>query len=309
MENTDKSAAETKPRRRFTPEELVTGLKYLLTTEQLEDNRFKGAAMGKPGKPTRQRAFGGQVIAQGVNAAMATIEDNKTIHSLHAYFMRPGDDGQPIEYAIDRDFDGRSFSNRRVTAIQEGKPILTMATSFQIQEDGFTHQTDMPDVPPPEDLKTDAEHLQENIDKIPEHIRRFITRQRPVELRPTKFSMPDAPEKRAPLQHTWFRLPAPVEADQNMHRAMLAFTSDMGILAASMLPHGVNWWTKSMQAASLDHAVWFPEDINMNEWMLYVMESPWAGHARGMTRGTIFTRDGRLVASVSQEGLTRQHKT
>jgi acyl-CoA thioesterase II len=284
-----------------TPAALAEALVTLLTVEEIDTDLYRGPR--QPGGVGR--VFGGQVIAQALGAAQASTP-GKDAHSLHAYFMRPGDEDFPIIYRVVRDFDGRSFATRRVIAMQRGQPILNLAASFQVAEDGMHHQDAMPDVPPPEDLRSDAELRREQAEAIPEKWRRHLLRARPIEIRPTAPRSWIEPVPTEPRQCSWFRLAAPIGDDPAMHRAVLAYASDMTLLGTSLLPHGVNWMADGIQTASLDHALWLHEPFRADEWLLYACDSPWAGHARGMNRGRIFGRDGRLVASVAQEGLIRR---
>jgi acyl-CoA thioesterase-2 len=282
-----------------TPASLAANLVDLLDVEELDTDLYRGAR--QPGGTGR--VFGGQVIAQALQAAQRSTEAPKVAHSLHAYFMRPGDEQHPILFRVVRDFDGRSFATRRVIAMQKGKPILNMACSLQTPEDGFAHQDAMPDVPPPEDLKSD--HELRAAEAIPEPYRAIFLRQRPIEIRPVEPRSWVSPALGAPRQHSWFRIVAPIGDDPAMHRAILAYASDMSLLGTATLPHGVNWISPGFQTASLDHALWLHEDFRADDWLLYACDSPWAGHARGFNRGKIYARDGRLVASVAQEGLIR----
>jgi acyl-CoA thioesterase-2 len=283
------------------PAELAQALVDLLTVEEIDADLYRGRR--QPGGVGR--VFGGQVIAQALQAAQRSTE-GKAAHSLHAYFMRPGDEDFPIIFRVVRDFDGRSFATRRVIAMQRGQPILNLAASFQVAEDGLHHQDAMPDVPGPDELRPESELRREQADAIPEKFRRHLLRARPIEIRPVNPRSWFRPQVSEPQQYSWFRLAAPVQADADTHRAILAYASDMTLLGTSMLPHGVNWMTSSIQTASLDHALWLHEPFRTDEWLLYACDSPWAGHARGMNRGRIFSQDGRLVASVAQEGLIRQ---
>ncbi len=283
------------------PDTLVRDLVDLLEVEQLDTDLYRGRR--QPGGVGR--VFGGQVIAQALQAAQRSTDAPKVAHSLHAYFMRPGDEDHPIIYRVVRDFEGRSFATRRVIATQGGKPILNLAASLQTPEGGLYHQDAMPDVPPPEELRSEQELRAEMIDAMPEKWRRHMLRARPIEIRPVHARSWFAPEKRAPEQASWFRLVAAIGDDAAMHRAILSYASDMSLLGTCTLPHGVNWMTHNLQTASLDHAIWLHEDFRVDDWMLYTTDSPWAGHARGFNRGKIYARDGRLVASVAQEGLIR----
>lgn len=282
-------------------QDLVAGLTALLDVETLDTDLYRGAR--QPGGVGR--VFGGQVIAQALQAAQRSVDDGKVAHSLHAYFMRAGDEDYPILYRVVRDFEGRSFANRRVIAMQKGKPILNMAASFHLPDDGLHHQDMMPDVPPPEELRSEAELREQIRDQIPEKFKRFFLRARPIEIRPVNPRNWFQPEPREPRQYSWFRVVAPLPDDPALHRAMLAYASDMTLLGTCMLPHGVSWMSGQVQTASLDHALWMHEPFRFDEWLLYATDSPWAGHARGFNRGSIYARDGRLVASVAQEGLIR----
>ena len=288
------------PARAETPEALVAQLLDLLDVEEIDTDLYRGAR--QPGGVGR--VFGGQVIAQALQAAQRSVED-KPAHSLHAYFMRPGDEAHPIVYRVVRDFDGGSFATRRVIAMQRGKPILNMAASFQRAEDGLHHQDAMPDVPMPGDLRSEHDLRTEYADQIPEKFRGFFLRPRPIEIRPVKLRSMTRPEPMEPVWHSWFRVVAPLPDDPAIHRAMLSYASDMALLGTAMLPHGKSWLTDKMQTASLDHAVWLHEPLRADDWLLYATDSPWAGHGRGFNRGRIFTQDGRLVASTAQEGLIR----
>ncbi|WCM27891.1 acyl-CoA thioesterase II [Sphingomonas sp. QA11] len=283
------------------PEALAQGLVDLLEIEEIDTDLYRGKR--QPGGVGR--VFGGQVIAQALQAAQRSTDAPKIAHSLHAYFMRPGNEDFPIIFRVVRDFEGRSFATRRVIAMQQGQPILNMAASFQIPEEGLHHQDKMPDVPGPDELKSDTELRREMIDEIPEKFRRHMLRSRPIEIRPVHPRSWFRPVKQEPKQDSWFRLVAPIGDDAAMHRAILAYASDMSLLGTSMLAHGINWMTHNVQTASLDHALWLHEEFRADDWLLYSCDSPWAGHARGFNRGRIYSRDGRLVASVAQEGLMR----
>jgi acyl-CoA thioesterase-2 len=289
-----------------TAEVLAAGLVTLLDVEEIDTDLYRGARI--PGG--RGRVFGGQVIGQALQAAQRSTE-GKDAHSLHAYFMRAGDDALPIVYRVVRDFEGKSFATRRVIAMQKGQPILSMSASFQVAEDGLHHQDAMPaDIPPPEELKSESELRRDAADQIPEKFRAmFLRRSSPIDIRPLHPRSWFTPVKRDPVNYSWFRCVAPLPADPALHRAVLAYASDMALMSTSMMPHGVNWMTPGMQSASLDHTVWLHEPVRADEWLLYATDSPWAGHGRGMNRGSIFTREGRLVASVAQEGLIRLRST
>jgi acyl-CoA thioesterase-2 len=283
------------------PENLTKQLIDLLDVEEIDTDLYRGAR--QPGGVGR--VFGGQVVAQALQAAQRSVSEGKSAHSLHAYFMRGGDEDHPIVYRVVRDFEGRSFATRRVIATQKGQPIFNMAASFQVAEEGLHHQDTMPDVPGPEELKSERELRAEIADAIPEKFRRHLLRARPIEIRPVAPRSWTEPTATEPAQHSWFRVVAPLPDDPALHRAILAYASDMSLLGTAMLPHAVNWTTDKLQTASLDHAVWLHEPFRFDDWLLYTCDSPWAGHARGFNRGRIYARDGRLVASTAQEGLIR----
>ena len=287
-----------------TPESLTQQLLTLLDVEEIDTDLYRGPR--QPGGVGR--VFGGQVIGQALQAAQRSVDGEKAAHSLHAYFMRAGDENLPIVYRVVRDFEGKSFATRRVIALQKGQPILSMSASFQVAEAGLHHQDAMPDVPDPDELKSERELRLANLEHVPERMRAFFLRPRPVELRPVGPMRWVAPSPTDPVSHSWFRVCSALPDDAATHRAALAYMSDMALLGTAMLPHGVSWMTHKVQTASLDHAVWFHEPFRADEWLLYTTDSPWAGHARGFNRGRVFTRDGRLVASTTQEGLIRMRE-
>ncbi|MGR3322425.1 MAG: acyl-CoA thioesterase [Pseudooceanicola sp.] len=277
-------------------------LTRILDVERVEENYYRGIAT-----PSGQgRSFGGQVIAQALMAATRTVDESRAAHSLHAYFMRPGNAAEPVLYQIERDRDGGSFTTRRVVAVQAGRPILNMAASFQVEEPGMHHQDEMPDVPPPESLLNEQDLAEKFRENLGDTYYKFLRRARPIEVRPCEPRPPF--EETGPIlqQHAWMRARAQMPDNAGLHRTALAYTSDMGILGASLTRNGVSFGREDLMVASLDHALWIHEDLRMDEWLLYVMDSTWSGNARGFTRGRIFTRDGRLVANVAQEGLIRQ---
>ncbi len=286
-----------------TPEELVACLVLLLNLEHKGGDRF----IGRKHPDGTGRVFGGQAIAQALGAARHTVEEGREAHSLHAYFLRPGSDDLPIEFRVKRDLDGRSFSNRRVVASQDGKPILNLTASFQIPVGGPHHQApQMPEVPGPEELVPDSD-LQKQVAKaLPEGpLRRLAERPSPIDFRSVEPRDWLKPEVREPVSHVWFRTVAPLPPEPAVHRAVLAYISDFHLLGTALHPHGKGVFDPTVKAASLDHALWFHDSFAVDEWLLYATESPWSGHARGLARGQIFSRDGRLVASVAQEGMLR----
>jgi len=295
----------------------VAGFIRLLTVSRESDDAFTGR-MQPDGIG---RVFGGQVIAQALQAAQATAPDGLEAHSLHAYFLRGGKEGVDIDYATARDFDGRSFANRRVVASQtdeDGKPrpILNLTASFQRPEDGLAHDDlTMPDVTPPEDLKSDMEmrhKLVESVgDKMSEAQRNLVLRPRPIDMRTVDRLHWMNSEPREPRAHSWFRTVAPlpsIEENPALHRAVIAYASDYTLLGTSALPHGLSWMRGELVGASLDHAIWFHRPARADEWLLYATDAPWSGGGRGFNRGRIFNRQGELVASVAQEGMMRRRK-
>lgn len=284
------------------PATLVARLKTLLNVEEIDRDLYRGEKL----PDGHGRVFGGQVIAQALVAASRSVEGPRRAHSLHAYFMRPGDDSLPIIYRVERDFDGRSFATRRIIALQRGIPILNMAASFQTPEDGLMHQAEaMPDVPPPEDLRAERELVLDHADTLPPDRLKWFARPRAIEIRPVEPRWGQAASAREPVQHYWMRAVAPLGDDPEVHRAVLAYISDMTLLSTATLPHGIDWWLPNFQSASLDHSLWIHEDLRADDWLLFSTDSPWAGHARGFTRGSFYTRSGRLVGSAAQEGLIR----
>ncbi|MGZ3438614.1 MAG: acyl-CoA thioesterase II [Polyangia bacterium] len=275
----------------------------LLALEKIEENLFRGQSQDL-GWGT---VFGGQVLGQALSAAVQTVPADRAIHSLHAYFLRPGDVHRPIVYDVDRIRDGSSFTTRRVVAIQNGKAIFNMSSSFQKNEPGFAHQDAMPEVPPPEKLRTEQELVAALPRQLPELFRQRATAQRPFEMRPVNPPEdPFAPAKHPPTRAVWLKAVDRLPDDPTLHPYLLAYASDHGFISTALLPHGVTWLTPGMQIASVDHVMWFHQPFRVDEWLLHVMDSPAAHGARGLVRGRVFTRDGRLVASTAQEGLIRQ---
>ncbi len=272
----------------------------LLRLEQIEDNIFRGDSrdIGSP------QVFGGQVLGQALSAAQNTV-DGRVAHSLHAYFLRRGDVNSPIIYEVDRARDGGSFSNRRVVAIQHGRPILNLAASFQDPEEGLVHQAEMPDVPGPDGLKDLTDVAKDMLRHIPSVMRRFMTDKRPFEFRHVEPVNFETPEKLPPKKHVWIRAVDTLPDNPVLHQNLLTYVSDYELLGTAMLPHGLSFTRGSVIMASLDHALWFHGEVKIDEWLLYAMDSPNSSGARGLARGQLFTEDGRLVASTSQEGLMR----
>jgi acyl-CoA thioesterase II len=279
----------------------VTDLLALLDLEPIEFNIYRGTNRDIGSG----RVFGGQVLAQALVAAQRTVEEARTAHSLHGYFILPGDLNVPIVYFVDRLRDGKSFTTRRVTAIQHGRAIFNMSVSFHIHERGLEHQTSMPDVPPPESLKSEIDIIRAGAHKAPEAIRSVITQDRPFDFRIVEDIDPFEPRKQPAVRHMWVRAIGPMPDEALAHQAVLAYASDYGLLGTALQPHGRSYRRPDIQVASLDHSLWLHHPARCDQWLLYVIDSPVAAGARGFARGTIFTRAGQLVASVAQEGLTR----
>ena len=279
-------------------EELIS----ILDLEDLERNLFRGRSP----QTGWQRVFGGQVIAQALVAAQRTVEPDRAVHSLHCYFMRPGDPTVPIIYEVDRIRDGGSFTTRRVVAIQHGHAIFSLSASFQIDEPGLEHAIEMPEgIPGPETLLREKDLIAQFFDQLPEHIKRYWLSERPIELRPVSLTHYITREKLPPKQHIWVRATGEIPDDRALQSAVLAYLSDMTLLDTSLFAHGRSVFDPEIQAASLDHAMWFHRPHKLDDWLLYTQDSPNATGARGFTRGSIYATDGTLVASVAQEGLIR----
>ena len=273
----------------------------ILDLEQLEHNLYRGRSP----QVDWQRVFGGQTIAQALVAAQRTVVPDRHVHSLHGYFMRPGDIKVPIVYEVDRIRDGSSFTTRRVVAIQHGHAIFSLEASFQVDEKGLEHQFGMPlNIPPPEELQSQRELL-EKAAHVPQAIRRFWARERPLELRPVNLRHYESRDKLPPRQDVWIRLTGPVPDDRALHSVLLAYLSDMTLLDTSTFAHGRGLFDPDIQAASLDHAMWFHRPHPLDGWLLYSQDSPSSSGSRGFSRGTLYARDGTVIASVAQEGLIR----
>jgi len=283
----------------------VKDLLELIDLEPIEYNIYRG----RNRDIGSGRVFGGQVLAQALVAARRTVDDEREAHSLHGYFILPGDLEAPIVYFVDRLRDGRSFTTRRVTAIQHGRAIFNMSASFQVAEPGLEHQAAAPTVPEPDTLRSELDMIRARAGEIPEPIRAVLTQDRPIDFRPVVPTEPFDPSVQEPARQYWIRAVGDMPDPAHLHQAVLAYASDYGLLATVLQPHGLSIRAPNLQVATLDHAIWFHRPFRMDEWLLYVMDSPIAAGARGFARGTIFSRDGRLVASIAQEGLTRVHGT
>ena len=280
---------------------ILEDLIQLLTLERLDTNLFRGQSRDIG----TNRVFGGQVLGQALAAANNTVED-RVVHSLHAYFLRKGDQEKPIIYEVDRQRDGRSFTSRRVVAIQHGHPILNMAASFKVPEDGLEHQANMAQVPQPESLKDVTDYRRELMDRVPEgKLPRYLMHERPFEFRPVQLPQFIDPNPREPRASTWFKAIGKLPDEEHLHRAMLAYVSDYYLISTATRPHGTSVFDPQLQLASLDHALWFQRPFRIDEWLLYEIESPSASDGRGLSRGKIYKRDGTLVAVVAQEGVMR----
>ncbi len=283
----------------------IESLLAILDLEQLEVNLFRGRSP----EATWQRVFGGQVVGQALVAACRTADaGNRPPHSLHAYFLLPGDPKVPIIYEVERIRDGRSFATRRVVAIQHGQAIFTMSVSFHRDEPGLTHQAKMPDVPKPEDLPSESEIKQSVLPMMPDPVRRYYERERPIELRPVEYGRYLGQKFENAQFHVWIRATGRLPDEPAIHQCVLAYASDMTLLDAALLPHGRTVFEKRIMAASLDHALWLHRPFRADEWLLYAQDSPNLSGSRGFSRGLIFARDGSLVASVAQEGLVRERR-
>jgi acyl-CoA thioesterase-2 len=273
----------------------------ILDIERLEENLFRGLSP----QVGWQRVFGGQVIGQALVAANRTV-DGRLAHSLHAYFLRPGDPSVPIIYNVDRIRDGGSFTTRRVVAVQHGQAIFSMAASFHKQETGLEHQIKVPEVPPPESLPSETELKACLIDRVPPQVKAYWERERPIEIRPVDLSRYLTPGNHAPSQQVWIRATGELPNDQSLHQCVLAYASDFTLLDTALIAHGRFVFDPKLMLASLDHALWFHRKLRADEWLLYAQDSPISGGGRAFCRGMLFARDGKLVASTAQEGLLRE---
>lgn len=274
----------------------------LLRLERLEQNLFRGQSQDLGWG----NVFGGQVLGQALSAAEQTVPEGRFIHSLHGYFLRVGDARKPIIYDVDPIRDGKSFTTRRVVAIQNGHAIFSLAASFQIHEEGFDHHAEMPTVPGPEALKSEVELARKFQDRIPVPMRERALSDKPIEIRHVDPVNPLKPDVREPQRYAWYRAIDTLPDAPSLHQYLLAYASDFNLLGSAMFPHGVSWLTPGMQVASLDHTMYFHRPFRMDDWLLYAMDSPSASGARGLARGQFFTQSGVLVASTVQEGLMRQ---
>jgi acyl-CoA thioesterase-2 len=283
----------------------LAGLLEVLDLERLEVNLFRGISP----QNGWQRVYGGQVLGQALVAAGRTVDDPRTAHSLHGYFLLAGDPAHPIIYEVERIRDGGSFTTRRVKAIQHGRAIFAMSVSFQKEEEGFEHAFPMPEVPPPEELPSAKELIGKLLDKLPESMRTYWQRENPIELRPVDVSRYLSREPGAPAQHIGLMASGRLPDDPRLHQCVLAYASDFTLLDTALIAHGKLLFDPDIQLASLDHALWLHRPFRADEWLLYAQDSPSAAGARGFCRGSFFDRSGRLVASTAQEGLIRKRQT
>lgn len=282
-------------------ENVLDELLKLLKLEKIEENIFRGESQDLG----FGNVFGGQVLGQSLSAASQTVDNSRQVHSMHGYFMRAGDSSKPIVYTVDCIRDGRSFTTRRVVAVQKGRPIFSMSASFQSHEEGFEHQDSMPHVPGPEGIESQTEASKKIAHMIPKDIVHKLVCEKPIEIRVVNPVNPFAPQKMPPRKYVWFKAINKMADDIAAHRYMLAYASDFNLVSTALHPHGKTFWSPDMQVASLDHSMWFHRDFRMDDWLLYDIQSPSACRARGLNIGNVFTRDGRLVATVAQEGLLR----
>jgi len=283
----------------------VDDLVAILDLERLEQNLFRGRGP----KAGWQRVYGGQVLGQALVAAVRTVPEERVAHSAHAYFLLPGDPAEPIIYDVERIRDGGSFTTRRVKGIQHGRAMFAMSVSFHKDEGGFDHHAPMPEVPAPEDLPNEQDLKKHMLDKLPANMKTYWERERPIEIRPVDVSRYFARDKRDPRQLIWMRATKPLPDSFPLHQCVLAYASDFTLLDTALIAHGKLMFDKDLQLASLDHSMWFHRPFRADEWLLYAQDSPSAFGARGFCRGSVFTRDGLLVASTAQEGLMRRQPT
>ncbi|WP_018691376.1 acyl-CoA thioesterase II [Algicola sagamiensis] len=284
--------------------QVLQDLLSLLELETIEQGIYRGQSQDLG----FGAVFGGQVLGQALSAAKETVDEARKLHSFHSYFLRPGDASKPIVYDVENIRDGKSISTRRVKAVQFGKPIFYLTGSFQLLETGFEHQAQMPNVPGPENLVSENEIYQRHADLIPEKIRSKFICEKPIEIRPVGDINPFKPIISEPTRYIWFKANGEMPTDQRIHNYLLAYASDFSFLPTALQPHRASFMSPDMQVATIDHAMWFHHSFQMDDWLLYAVDSPSASHGRGLVRGQFFDRKGRLVASTIQEGVMRQRK-
>ena len=285
--------------------QVLHNLLALLKLETIEQGLYRGQSQDLGFKAV----FGGQVMGQALSAAKETMAEDRRVHSFHSYFLRPGDAAKAIVYEVENIRDGKSFSTRRVSAIQYGKPIFYMTASFQAEESGFEHQDVMPQVPQPEDLVSDLEFYQQHAQLIPDSLRSKFICEKPIEMRPVDFQNPFKPQVSPAKRYVWFKANGAMPDDHRVHKYLLAYASDFNFLPTALQPHGKSFMAPNMQVATIDHAMWFHQDFRFDDWLLYAVDSPSASGGRGLVRGQFFNRAGTLVASTIQEGVIRAYPT
>ncbi|WMY73485.1 acyl-CoA thioesterase II [Buttiauxella selenatireducens] len=280
----------------------LSNLLALLNLEKIEEGIFRGQSedLGL------RQVFGGQVVGQALYAAKETVPTERLVHSFHSYFLRPGDSSKPIVYDVETLRDGNSFSARRVAAIQNGKPIFYMTASFQAPESGFEHQKAMPGAPAPENLKSETEIAMAFEKLLPQSLKEKFLCEKPLEIRPVVFHNPMQGHVDEPVRQVWMRANGKMPTELHVHQYLLGYASDFNFLPVALQPHGVGFLEPGMQVATIDHSMWFHRPFDMNDWLLYSVESTSASSARGFVRGEFYSRDGVLVASTVQEGVMRK---
>lgn len=275
-----------------------------LTLETIEEGIYRGQSQDLG----FGAVFGGQVMGQALSAAKETVEADRKVHSFHSYFLRPGDVSRPIIYDVENIRDGGSITTRRIKAIQHGKPIFYMTASFQAESEGFDHQDEMPDVPPPEELMSEQDHILTRRDDLPEDIRAKFVCERPIEMRPVRYHNPVSEDVSDPIRYVWFKANGLMPDDVRIHKYLLAYASDFNFLPTALQPHGKGFMSPNMQVVTIDHSMWFHRDFRMDDWLLYAVDSSSASGSRGLVRGRFFNREGKMIATSVQEGLIRQRK-
>ncbi|KXO10100.1 Acyl-CoA thioesterase II [Moritella sp. JT01] len=275
-----------------------------LTLETIEEGIYRGQSQDLG----FGAVFGGQVMGQALSAAKETVPADRKVHSFHSYFLRAGEVTKPIVYEVENIRDGGSITTRRVRAIQNGKAIFYMTASFQIELEGYDHQDEMPDVPPPEELVSEQDHVLSLRDELPDDICAKFVCERPIEMRPVHYLNPLSEEKSAPVRYVWFKANGQMPDDARIHKYLLAYASDFCLLPTALQPHGKGFMSPNMQVVTIDHSMWFHRDFRLDDWLLYAIDSSSASGSRGLVRGRFFTRDGKMVATTMQEGLIRNRE-
>ncbi len=282
--------------------QVLNDLLSLLALEPLGPGRFRGQSQDLG----FGAVFGGQVMGQALSAAQQTLDEPRGVHSLHCYFLRPGDVRFPILYEVEHIRDGKTVSTRRVAAFQHDKPIFYLTASFQVEEPGLEHQKPMPQVVGPDGLKSERQWAQELREQIPPHLHDKLLSDKPIEMRPVSFINPLQASACEPVRWVWFKANGSMPDDPAIHRYLLAYASDFNFLPTALQPHGVAFFQPGLQVATIDHAMWFHRDFRFDDWLLYVVDSPSASGGRGLVRGEFYSREGQLVASCIQEGVIRR---